>query len=394
MGQLEVDSGNWSAGAGIFDSAGFVAKAVRRAHEGDVGAVAAELGIGSVALALDLAATAIDPLGKLVAAGLGWLIEHVAFLRAPLDLIAGDPPEIKLMAQTLHRDAQSVRRASEELAGLVRRAEDSWSGESADSFRFAADELRVRVDAAAESVDTAGYLVETTMAVIAAVRALVRDIVTSVLGDIVATMLMAIACSWITAGVSIVVGVTKCVLSAVAAVVRSMAKIGKARELSARTAYRLRELRTSSAARPAHAPAPSSAPALPSAAVRRSSPAAAERAVPAEPRSWIGDYEVSWMKRHQRWLDDVGLAGSRQKVRFVEQWLKNHHPRLFAGVKTVSDAKSSSNLVGLAGKVALVTGRHLTDVQEQAEAAWRQAGERAGQPVPPEHAEQPAQAER
>ena len=51
----------------------------------------------------------------------------------------------------------------------------------------------VVIDDAGHSVDTVGYVVETTMALIAAVRALFRDIITTVLGDIIATMLVALA---------------------------------------------------------------------------------------------------------------------------------------------------------------------------------------------------------
>ncbi|RSN19352.1 hypothetical protein DMC61_40040 [Amycolatopsis sp. WAC 04169] len=342
MGQLQIDPATWSAGAGIVDTGNYLATTIRQAHDRDQAVVAAELGIGVVALTLDTAAMVLDPLGKLIAAGLGWLIEHVAFLRAPLDLLAGDPPEIKAMADRLHRHAEDVRLAAEDLDKATRTATGDWEGETAESFAEVLSAFRTRLGSVSESIETAGYVVETTMAVIAAVRALVRDIITSVLGDIIATVVVALALAPFTFGASLVVGTTRCVVLAALGVASTLAKISLLRGFCGRSADRLDELAT-----PAVSPRP-----------------------PAPSSSALANFEAPWLKKHEQWLAGPGLADPRRKARFLEHWMRQHHPETFRVLKSLSDAKSSSNYVGLADKAAITFGRQMTDIRSQAEAAW------------------------
>ena len=51
-----------------------------------------------VALGLDVLGFVANPLGTLVGAGIGWLIEHVSVLKEPLDDLAGDPGAINVVA--------------------------------------------------------------------------------------------------------------------------------------------------------------------------------------------------------------------------------------------------------------------------------------------------------
>ncbi|WP_125734803.1 WXG100 family type VII secretion target [Amycolatopsis sp. WAC 04197] len=353
MGQLQIEPATWSAGAGIIDTGNYLATTIRQAHERDQAVVAAELGIGVVALTLDTASMVLDPLGKLIAAGLGWLIEHVAFLRAPLDMLAGDPPQIKAMADRLHRHAEDVRLATADLDRATRSATSDWEGETAESFTAVLSGYRARLESVSESIETAGYVVETTMAVIAAVRALVRDIITSVLGDIIATVVIALALAPFTFGASLVIGTTRCVVLAALAVAGTLAKISLLRGFCARAAERLDGLAT---------PAP---------------PMSATTARPAGPSaaggSALRNHEVPWLKKHEQWLMGHGLAEPRRRARFLEQWIRQHHPETFRVLKTLSDAKSSSNYVGLADKAAITFGRQMTDIHAQAEAAWAEA---------------------
>lgn len=242
MSQLEVTSGNWSSGAGIVDSFNGLIGGVRSAQDGDRAAAAAEIGIGVVSSVLDVISVGLDPLSKLTAMGLGWLIEHVAFLREPLDLLAGDPKAVAGIAESLHEYAQDLRRAAEDVTSSARTYTASWEGPAADGCRDSIDGHAQRMEAAGKAVDTTGYVVETTMAVITAVRALIRDMITSVLGDIIATMLVALAAAAWTFGASLVVGVSRCVVLAVTEVTRMMTKIGQLAGLSGRAARRIDSL--------------------------------------------------------------------------------------------------------------------------------------------------------
>ncbi|MFD7921399.1 hypothetical protein ACFV3R_19490 [Streptomyces sp. NPDC059740] len=242
MSQLEVTSSDWSSGAGIVDSFNGLVQGVRSAQDGDRAAAAAEIGIGVVSSVLDVVSVGLDPLGKLTAAGLGWLIEHVAFLREPLDMLAGDPKAVAAIAESLHEYAQDLRNTAEEMTASARAHTASWEGAAADGCRESVDGHAQRIAAAGKAVDTTGYVVETTMAVITAVRALIRDMITSVLGDIIATMIVALAAAAWTFGASLVVGVSRCVILAITEVTRMMTKVGQLAGLSGRAAHRIDSL--------------------------------------------------------------------------------------------------------------------------------------------------------
>src|SRR5947209_2066731 len=81
-------------GAGLFND---VASTIQDASGGNWGGLAMDIG----ADALDALGMAMDPLGALAGAGIGWLIEHVSFLKKPLDWLAGDPEAVTAKAQTL-----------------------------------------------------------------------------------------------------------------------------------------------------------------------------------------------------------------------------------------------------------------------------------------------------
>ena len=245
MSQLDVTSSNETTGAGVIDSWHSFAssiESIKNAHDSDRAAVAVEIGVTGVSAVLDTVAFALDPLAKLISAGLGWLIEHVEFLRWPLDQLAGNPDAIQDLANQLHTIGQNLRNSATDFDNALKNDVTKWQGQAADQFTAAMNGHRTHIDDAGHSVDTVGYVVETTMALIAAVRSLFRDIITTVLGDIIATMLVALAAAVFTFGASIAVGVTKCVVEATVQVTSMLAKLAKVGELAGRSASRISEL--------------------------------------------------------------------------------------------------------------------------------------------------------
>ena len=98
-------------GAGVLSSWSDLGEALPTDRQWDPG----EIGFAASAVALDSLDAAMDPLGALGSAGVGWLIEHVEFLHEPLDWLAGE-------SGTDHRTgphlAQHVRGARPGRAGL------------------------------------------------------------------------------------------------------------------------------------------------------------------------------------------------------------------------------------------------------------------------------------
>ncbi|HEX7657931.1 MAG TPA: hypothetical protein VF444_00520 [Pseudonocardiaceae bacterium] len=222
---VNMNSTSDTSGAGVADSWHGVATTIdelKSAHGAQVAALSVELGISVVGAVADTIAFAIDPFAKLISAGLGWLIEHISFLKAPLDQLLGNPQGVQALAEALHKTAEHLRNAASDMGDSLKKTITQWTGVTADTFQKSATDLQGQIDNTGHAVDVAGYLMDTTGAVIAAVRNLVRDMITTVLGDIIATVLLGLALAPITFGASLVAAVGKAVVDAVRTVTRAM----------------------------------------------------------------------------------------------------------------------------------------------------------------------------
>ncbi len=417
---VPITSANSTTGAGVFDSWHMVADSigkVQTAHGGDLAAVSVELGINVISAALDTVAFVMDPFAKLIAAGLGWLIEHISFLKWPLDQVAGNPAEVTKLANELHKIGEGLRNTGTELDATLKSTITQWQGEGHDSFTKSIDDRKGWIDANAKASDVAGYMVETTGALIAAVRTLIRDIITTILGDIIATMLIALAMAAFTFGASIVAGVTKCVVTVSLQVAAMVAKLFKVVAYAGRTLARLTHLSKlvkpkAGTPNPGHEmsdlPHPGTVPNFsrplpppPGTAITHDGPPVPGGASPSTrppgdgttpnfsrplpkpadpppvpapapkppPKSYLSDYDIPMIKKHEDWLK-TKFGDSHKKMKWVDDWLKKKAPDYYPMLKALSDAKSSKNYVGWGGKTIVQVDRGLTDIQSQAEAAW------------------------
>ncbi|MEU5266033.1 hypothetical protein [Amycolatopsis sp. NPDC021455] len=446
---VPITASNSTTGAGVFDSwkqVGDSIGKVQTAHGGDLAAVSVELGVNIVSAALDTVAFVMDPFAKLIAAGLGWLIEHVSFLKWPLDQVAGNPSEVTKVANELHKIGESLRNTGEDLDKTLKSTITQWQGKGYDSFKKSIDDRKGWIDANAKASDVAGYMVETTGALIAAVRTLIRDIITTILGDIIATMLIALAMAAFTFGASIAVGVGKIVVQVSVQVAAMAAKLAKVVAYAGRTLARLTQLsklvKPKAGANPGHelttVPRPggnvpnfsrplprpgggappagrpggdSTVPNFsrplppPGTAVTHDGPGGGAAPVtrppgdgtvpnfsrplprPADPppptrpspQSHLSDHDFPMIKKHEDWLK-TKFGDSYKKMKWVDDWLKKNKPDYYPMLKALSDAKSSKNFAGWAGKDIVQVDRGLTDIQSQAEAAWAEEDKKQQQP--------------
>ncbi|WP_410609594.1 hypothetical protein [Amycolatopsis sp. lyj-109] len=425
---VPITASNSTTGAGVFDSwkqVGDSIGKVQTEHGGDLAAVSVELGINVISAALDTVAFVMDPLSKLIAAGLGWLIEHVSFLKWPLDQVAGNPSEVTKVANELHKIGESLRNTGEELDKTLKSTITQWQGKGYDSFKKSIDDRKGWIDANAKASDVAGYMVETTGALIAAVRALLRDIITTILGDIISTMLIALAMAAFTFGASIAVGVSKIVVQVSIQVAAMAAKLAKVVAYAGRTLARLTKLSklvkpkpggtnpgheltnlppsgntVPNFSRPLPKPPPGTAVthngpggggATPSTRppgdgtvpnFSRPLPKPADPPPPPKPpspQSHLSEHDFPMIKKHEDWLK-TKFGDSYQKMKFADDWIKKNHPDYYPMLKALSDAKSSKNFVGWAGKDIVQVDRGLTDIQMQAEAAWAEEDKKQQQP--------------
>ncbi|MFD5829273.1 hypothetical protein [Lentzea sp. NPDC060358] len=211
------------SGAGMVDTVAGLVKAVQEQDNASIAAY-------SVGLAFDIVGAALNPLGAVIGAGVGWLIDHIAFLREPLDLLIGDNIAIRQETEKLKDDAKNYEGlASGHLAALKKL--DGWAGEAADRFRSTMAHVSKELEAIGSAVNASAKLMGTMGACVTAVRSLVRDIIAMVIGNLIGGALIAAGLAPITFGASIVAFIGTAVATALEALSRIMRHVTKLKSL-------------------------------------------------------------------------------------------------------------------------------------------------------------------
>lgn len=234
---FRFDDDNKFAGGGIVESYYELVSAIRQDGEND----AAQIAVAGATVGLDTLGMVLDPLGTVLAAGVGWLIEHIGFLREPLDLLMGDPDEVKANAALLQVEAVKFKEYAtaheEALAAVV-----SWKGEAADRFRQSMRDLSEEIQSYGEVVSGASDTTINMGVAVAATRAVVRDIIATLIGGLVAGALVAAAAAFFTFGASIA-GFIATAIGVAASVAAKIAKvISKLTGILARNSKRMTDL--------------------------------------------------------------------------------------------------------------------------------------------------------
>ncbi|KAA9166112.1 hypothetical protein FPZ12_003985 [Amycolatopsis acidicola] len=141
--------------------------------------------MGVAGTAMDALAFVADPFGSILAAGVGWLMEHVGPLKEALDKLTGSPDQVTALSETWGNIAKELGEVSTDLANQVKADIQSWTGPGADAYRGQADEVAKTLEAASKACDGASSGVKTAGEVVAAVRMLVRDTIAQVVGHMI-----------------------------------------------------------------------------------------------------------------------------------------------------------------------------------------------------------------
>lgn len=411
---ITITDANKFSGTGPGESWTFLIKScqdIRAADEADKAALGVAIGLGTIASGIDVVKTVFNPVPTLLAAGLGWLVEHVGFLRDALDAVTGDPAATLRLSEDLHRAAASLRLTADSLRDAVGNgATSQWSGLAADEFRQTTIDYVGRVDSAAAATDAAGYVVYTTGAVMSGARALFRDLITTVLADIIAVWLLALAFAAMTGGKSILlamqyglgrVGLLTADLSARTAEVlaqsaRSAARVGALGDVLARVRPRPATLPASlptsaMRSRPPAGPAmraapppvpprsplrppPPARPAEPSTVPPTRSPSAppntSGRAAIPEPRNSAAT--GPWMKSHEIWLKRT-QPEQWKRLKYIEDLIQQRHPAVYRWLRFASDLDSAKEYLGWFGKPVYGLAKELIHIRSSAQRAWGEA---------------------
>ena len=147
---------------------------------------------------------AIDPLGSIIGAGVGWLIEHVSFLRDALNQLMGNPEEIQANVEANKARAAELRVLAEDhKSGLA--TFDGWSGQSSERFKASMDGMGQELDDLANAVESKAKIVAIMGMLVTVLRDIVRDLIAQLIGSLIAGALIAAAMMIPTFGTSIAV---------------------------------------------------------------------------------------------------------------------------------------------------------------------------------------------
>ncbi|MCT2581547.1 hypothetical protein [Actinophytocola gossypii] len=155
------------------------------------------------ALGLDVLGFVANPLGTLVGGGIGWLIEHVSFLKEPLDDLAGDPGAINVVAATWDEVARACAKVGADYERIATSETKTWKGESGDAYRTAAAEVAAQVKALEGAASAVVTGVRGSGVLVASVRGIIRDMIADVVAEFLIAAATALATSWCSFGASV-----------------------------------------------------------------------------------------------------------------------------------------------------------------------------------------------
>ncbi|MGI5213084.1 hypothetical protein [Plantactinospora sp. CA-290183] len=172
-------------GAGIFESACGIADGMRNQDW---------LGVGGnlVAGGLSALGAIMDPLQAVFAAGVAWLMEHVSFLREPLDKLAGDPKAIEGHAQSWYNIERRIYQATDFFVDEVNRSTAAWTSQAAAAYRARARSHAESVQALGAIADAMSKATTIVGAMVGVIRNTIRDIVADVVGACISKALQAL----------------------------------------------------------------------------------------------------------------------------------------------------------------------------------------------------------
>jgi hypothetical protein len=182
-----------TTGSGMFND---VATTVKDFSDGDWANAAMDVATDG----LDLLGAAMEPMNALASAGVGWLIEHISFLKDGLDKLAGNPEAVTAKAQTWQNVAQQLNKTAETYEQSAAKAGQSYKGGGADAYQATAKSYADSLRGAAGHAQNASTAMQVGAAIVGTERGLIRDLISEFVGGLIVKGLAALATSWCSFG--------------------------------------------------------------------------------------------------------------------------------------------------------------------------------------------------
>ncbi|SER45943.1 hypothetical protein [Lentzea albida] len=137
----------------------------------------------------DFAKLATDPLAYLASAGIGWLFEHVSFLKEPLDWLTGDQQTLDGMAQTWQSVGSYMDEISTDLKSVVDKDAGQWLGDDSVAYRTFGHDRADTYGAVGTAASGMGILITICRTILKVVRDIVRDLISEAVGKLISICL-------------------------------------------------------------------------------------------------------------------------------------------------------------------------------------------------------------
>jgi hypothetical protein len=165
-----------TAGAGVVDDIAGLAESLRHGDWLDAG-------LGGASTAMDVVGAAIDPIGTLAAAGLGWLMEHLNPLHSWLQDLSGSAEGVERFAHRWESIGAQLGDAADDLRHRVTVDLELMTGAALDAYRAHADGLVHRLGALGAAASAVAQALRVASTVIGTVAGMVRDALAQVVGS-------------------------------------------------------------------------------------------------------------------------------------------------------------------------------------------------------------------
>ena len=141
-------------------------------------------GMAAFSTAADTVAMVSDPLGSLIASGLGWVMEHIEPLKGWMNDLTGDAGEVAGFAQTWTNVSGQMTASADELARVLGDL-DGMEGDAVEAYRAFQADAEKHLRAAGSWADAMAVGLQIASTIVKIVHDLVRDAIAQVVGSVV-----------------------------------------------------------------------------------------------------------------------------------------------------------------------------------------------------------------
>lgn len=198
---VDAKANNWATGGGILSDTRTL---INDLNSDTTDAL--DISIDAALETIAIIGLVLDPLGGFFKAGVGWIIEHVDFLREPVNALLGNPNDVQAVASTW----MNVGTYLMSTAGDLDAEHDtiaSWQGDASDHYRDTLEAMALMTRGAGGASMGISSMVTAAGVVTGMLRDELYKMIAGFVERVVIYIITALASSWFTFGASIEVAI-------------------------------------------------------------------------------------------------------------------------------------------------------------------------------------------